>query len=192
MGIGADQRKEFPHYYGSPEFTVLRHTETTDRAADALGRRSESLRFTLEYRPGKLPDALSRREQDMPREGDERLQFREKRLLNPEVFKGNVAISAIRRSERLMTRQEPLKDARLYITKRFVFKKLKRTKMKEPGKPPQDPTRASGLRTLLQQGERHTQSNLPPNSNSISNGYGQPLPTLTNITSDYDKQLVTT
>ena len=55
------------------------------RWADVLSRYD----FTLEYRPGKLavrPDALSRREQDMPKEGDERLQFRERRLLDPEVF----------------------------------------------------------------------------------------------------------
>lgn len=84
--------------------TLRRLTERQMRWADVLSRYD----FTLEYRPGKLavrPDALSRREQDMPKEGDERLQFREKRLLDPEVFKGNVAISAIRRSERLMTRQ---------------------------------------------------------------------------------------
>jgi hypothetical protein len=68
------------------------------RWADVLSRYD----FTLEYRPGKLairPDTLS------PREGDERIWFREKRLLNPEVLKGKVAISAIRRSERLITRQ---------------------------------------------------------------------------------------
>lgn len=85
--------------------TLRRLTERQMRWADILSRYD----FTLEYRPGKLavrPDALSRREQDMPKEGDERLQFREKRLLNPEIFKGSIAISAIRRSETLMARQE--------------------------------------------------------------------------------------
>ena len=89
--------------------TLRRLTERQMRWADILSRYD----FTLEYRPGKLavrPDALSRREQDMPREGDERLRFREKRLLNPEIFKGGVAISAIRRSERLMARQETLEE----------------------------------------------------------------------------------
>ena len=65
--------------------TLRRLTERQMRWADFLSRYD----FTLEYRPGKLavrPDALSRREQDMPKEGDERLQFREKRLLDPEVF----------------------------------------------------------------------------------------------------------
>ena len=81
------------------------------RSADILSRYD----FTLEYRPGKLavrPDALSRREQDMPKEGDEQLQFREKRLLDPEIFKGSIAISAIRRSERLMARQEAPEERR--------------------------------------------------------------------------------
>jgi RNase H-like domain found in reverse transcriptase len=47
--------------------------------------------FTLQYRPGKLasrPDAESC-EQDMPVEGDKRLEFRDVRLFNPDAFIGN-------------------------------------------------------------------------------------------------------
>jgi hypothetical protein len=85
-------------------FTSIRRlTERQMRWADILGRYS----FTLEYRPGRLahrPDALSRREQDMPEEGDERLKFREKQLLDPSLFIGTVSIFMVRRSERIQQR----------------------------------------------------------------------------------------
>ena len=45
--------------------------------------------FSIAYRPGKeggLPDALSRREQDMPQDYDERLLHREASILSPEQF----------------------------------------------------------------------------------------------------------
>jgi hypothetical protein len=69
-------------------FTSLRHlSERQMRWADLLSR----FNFTISYRPGKessRPDALSRREQDMPQNiDDERLQHREMQLLHPKVFK---------------------------------------------------------------------------------------------------------
>lgn len=73
--------------------TQHRLNERQMRWADTLSRYN----FTLQYRPGKLasrPDALSRREQDMPAEGDERLEFREVRLLNPDAFIGNAVFVA--------------------------------------------------------------------------------------------------
>lgn len=66
-------------------FTQLRRlNERQMRWADTLSRHS----YTLQYRPGKLaarPDALSRREQDVPQgPDDERILQRERRLLDPE------------------------------------------------------------------------------------------------------------
>lgn len=65
---------------------LRRLNERQMRWADILSRYD----FYLQYRPGKLaltPDALSRRDQDMPNDpGDERLQMREKRLLDPNAF----------------------------------------------------------------------------------------------------------
>jgi len=87
-------------------FTSLRRlSERQMRWADILSR----YEFELEYRPGKLagrPDALSRREQDMPADGDERLRFREKRLLDPSIMKGIISLAPIRRSERIGARIE--------------------------------------------------------------------------------------
>jgi len=73
--------------------TQRRLNERQMRWADILSRYD----FTLQYRPGKLasrPDALSRREQDMPTEGDKRLEFRDVRLLNPDAFIGNAVFIA--------------------------------------------------------------------------------------------------
>jgi hypothetical protein len=73
--------------------------------ADILSRYN----FTLQYRPGKLadrPDALSRREQDMPAEGDKRLEFRNVRLLDPEEFIGNALFAAPIAADVLITRDD--------------------------------------------------------------------------------------
>lgn len=67
--------------------TIKRLNERQMRWADILSRYD----FTLHYRPGKLasrPDALSRRDQDTPQAGDERLQHREQRLFDPSLFHG--------------------------------------------------------------------------------------------------------
>jgi RNase H-like domain found in reverse transcriptase len=90
-------------------FTTLRRlNERQMRWADTLSRYS----FDLEYRPGKLairPDALSRREQDMPEEDDERLKHREVRLFNPKALKpGGIRAFAIRVSA--MTRSRVAAD----------------------------------------------------------------------------------
>lgn len=70
-------------------FTALRRlTERQMRWAGVLSRYD----FTLQYRPGRLairPDALSRREQDMPDDNDERITSRERRLFSPEMLKTN-------------------------------------------------------------------------------------------------------
>jgi transposase InsO family protein len=76
-------------------FTTLRRlTERQMRWADILSR----FDFTLQYRPGKLgvrPDALSRREQDVPKDAsDERLRYREMQLLKPEVFTSGTVYAA--------------------------------------------------------------------------------------------------
>jgi len=66
--------------------TMKRLNERQMRWADLLSQYD----FTLHYRPGKLaerPDALSRREQDVPVLGDERLKHREQRLFDPEILK---------------------------------------------------------------------------------------------------------
>lgn len=66
--------------------TMKRLNERQMRWADILSRYN----FTLHYRPGKLaerPDALSRREQDVPALGDERLKLREQRLFDPAILK---------------------------------------------------------------------------------------------------------
>jgi len=77
-------------------FTSIRRlTERQMRWSDVLARYD----FLLEYRPGKLaqrPDALSRREQDMPEGDDERLKFREKRLFDPAIFEDKISIYAVR------------------------------------------------------------------------------------------------
>jgi RNase H-like domain found in reverse transcriptase len=73
--------------------TQRRLNERQMRWADILSRYD----FVLQYRPGKLasrPDALSRREQDMPAEGDKRLEFRDVRLFNPDAFIGNTVFVA--------------------------------------------------------------------------------------------------
>ena len=50
--------------------------------------------FTIIYRPGKqggLPDALTRREQDLPQDAeDERLTWRKMRLIKPQVCEPGV------------------------------------------------------------------------------------------------------
>jgi transposase InsO family protein len=94
-------------------FTTLRRlNERQMRWADVLSRYS----FTLEYRPGKLaarPDALSRREQDMPAANDERLKFREKRLFDPETFSSNVVhASPVRTVVNVATRRMAAKSAK--------------------------------------------------------------------------------
>ena len=94
-------------------FTTLRRlNERQMRWADVLSRYS----FTLEYRPGKLaarPDALSRREQDMPAANDERLKFREKRLFDPETFSSNVVhASPVRIAVNVVTRRMAAKNAK--------------------------------------------------------------------------------
>lgn len=70
-------------------FTSQRRlTERQMRWAHLLSR----FNFTISYRPGSQaarPDALSRREQDVPKDADdERLSYREIQLLRPEIFKG--------------------------------------------------------------------------------------------------------
>ena len=71
----------------------LRYFTTTKRLNERQMRWADLLSqydFTLHYRPGKLaerPDALSRREQDVPVLGDERLKHREQQLFNPEILK---------------------------------------------------------------------------------------------------------
>ncbi|KAI1006568.1 hypothetical protein K3495_g1651 [Podosphaera aphanis] len=62
--------------------TTRKLTERQIRWAEFMSR----FRYYLQYRKGKendRPDALSRRDQDKPKEGDPRLLFRERRLLNP-------------------------------------------------------------------------------------------------------------
>lgn len=74
----------------------LRYFTTTKRLNERQMRWADILSqydFTLHYRPGKLaerPDALSRREQDVPVLGDERLKHREQRLFNPEILKDDL------------------------------------------------------------------------------------------------------
>jgi hypothetical protein len=53
--------------------------------------------FRIIYRPGKQgekPDALTRRSQDLPKEGDERLQHQSRVVLKKENFESNVQTSA--------------------------------------------------------------------------------------------------
>ncbi|KAI0991290.1 hypothetical protein K3495_g16897, partial [Podosphaera aphanis] len=62
--------------------TTRRLTERQIRWAEFMSR----FRYSLQYRKGEendRPDALSRRDQDKPKEGDARILFRERRLLNP-------------------------------------------------------------------------------------------------------------
>ena len=67
----------------------LKYFLTNKRLTERQIRWSEFLskfRYELQYRKGsenELPDALSRRDQDRPREGDPRLLCRERKLLNP-------------------------------------------------------------------------------------------------------------
>src|ERR1700712_2552103 len=70
--------------------------------------------FTISYIPGDMnarADALSRREQDMPRLGDDRLAARSAQLLRPEVLKGlpsgSIRASPVRRSARIAGRRPP-------------------------------------------------------------------------------------
>jgi hypothetical protein len=54
--------------------------------------------FLLEYRLGKLaqwPNALSQREQDMPKGNNEHLKFHKKQLFNPAIFKDKILIYAV-------------------------------------------------------------------------------------------------
>ena len=73
-------------------FTALRRlSERQMRWSDFLGK----FNFQITYRPGKLsvrPDALSRRAQDMPKEGDERFLARERRLFDPAILRPNTTI----------------------------------------------------------------------------------------------------
>ena len=80
-------------------FTTLRRlSERQMRWAHLLSR----FKFTISYRPGAQaarPDALSRRQQDLPEgEEDERLAHRELQLFKPEIFKNaeHGAVFAIR------------------------------------------------------------------------------------------------
>lgn len=62
--------------------TTKRLTERQIRWAEFLS----NFRYELKYRKGKedeRPDALSRSDQDKPKEGDPRLLTRERKLLNP-------------------------------------------------------------------------------------------------------------
>lgn len=73
-------------------FTTLRRlSERQMRWSDFLSK----FNFQITYRPGKLgtrPDALSRRAQDMPQEGDERYLARERRLFDPAILRPNTVI----------------------------------------------------------------------------------------------------
>ena len=75
---------------------LRRLNERQMRWSDLLSRYN----FNLRYRPGKLaltPDALSRRDQDMPiNADDERLKGREKCLFSPEMFKVEKSQDAVR------------------------------------------------------------------------------------------------
>jgi hypothetical protein len=68
---------------------------TTKVLSDRQIRWSETLNgfdFKIEYRPGKeggKPDALTRRQEDMPKEGDERLTQKERILLPKEQYFSN-------------------------------------------------------------------------------------------------------
>ena len=60
--------------------------------------------FTIVYRPGKAggkPDALTRRSGDLPKEGDERLQFQHQTVLKPHNLTAN-ATTAPQNSEKLI------------------------------------------------------------------------------------------
>jgi transposase InsO family protein len=88
--------------------TTRRLTERQMRWADILSR----FNFTITYRPGKdgtLPDALSRREQDMPnRADDERLRHREMLLLRPETFEnGTTTLAPVRTRSQAGQHQNP-------------------------------------------------------------------------------------
>lgn len=78
----------------------LLYFSTRRRLNERQMRRMEELshyNFTTAYRPGKeggVPDALSRRDQDMPSAGDERLRHREVKLLPPDVFDNWAEINA--------------------------------------------------------------------------------------------------
>jgi hypothetical protein len=85
--ISVRQFKIITDHQNLKYFTSLRRlSERQMRWAHVLSR----FNFTISYRPGSLcgrPDALSRREQDIPKDaGDERLRYREMQLLHPEVF----------------------------------------------------------------------------------------------------------
>lgn len=89
---------------------LRRLNERQMRWADTLSR----FDFSLQFRPGKLaitPDALSRRDQDMPKDPeDERLKMREKRLINPDtsvsaIGTAFIRVSAIRTTNRPLTAQ---------------------------------------------------------------------------------------
>lgn len=75
-------------------FTTLRRlSERQMRWADFLSK----FNFQITYRPGKLstrPDALSRRTQDMPQEGDERYTARERRLFDPAILGKDIVVKA--------------------------------------------------------------------------------------------------
>jgi hypothetical protein len=109
-------------------FTSIRRlSEQQMRWADILGRYN----LTLEYRPGKLalrPDALSRREQDMPDSDDERLKFRERQLFDPKIFEGGLPIYA----------------ACVTATQRIVDRPT--------NNPPQEEPLGQGIETLWNQG----------------------------------------
>lgn len=69
--------------------TVRRLTERQIRWQLILSR----FNFTIAYRPGKLraqPDALTRRDQDLPvSQDDKRLQYRVAQLLSPDKIQAN-------------------------------------------------------------------------------------------------------
>src|SRR5690606_30317778 len=64
--------------------------------------------FEIEYRPGKQglkPDALTRRPQDRPKEGDERIEFNNRILLGPDKF----VIGAMMKTEVKLTDTLPMR-----------------------------------------------------------------------------------
>lgn len=89
----------------------LEYFMTTQKLSERQMRWSLALsryNFTISYIPGDMnarADALSRREQDMPRLGDDRLVARSAQLLRPEVLKGfpkgSIRASPVRRSTRI-------------------------------------------------------------------------------------------
>ena len=86
--------RSLPHFEVVTDHQNLTYFTTTRKLKERQMRWADELSrfdFTIRYRPGRegtMPDVLSRRDQDMPVEADDRYKHREAVLLQPEMMTG--------------------------------------------------------------------------------------------------------